>query len=176
MWKSGITLRHTSERPSLSVAAMLRADAQRFACVNGTSFGREVVPDVCSSSATASAWAGVAGNGVAAGMLSVNAPAASPSSSSITRKPRLAATCRTAAGLSGATITAAAFRPSRCELNSAAFSAGFSGATAHHGAMHGNAAAMAAPLGRTMATRCCGSMPPARNTAPTRWAWARSPA
>ena len=37
---------------------MLRAEAQTFDCFSGTIFGREVVPDVCSTSAMSSACAG----------------------------------------------------------------------------------------------------------------------
>ena len=33
---------------------MLRADAQMFFCANGTIFGRDVVPEVCSTSAMSS--------------------------------------------------------------------------------------------------------------------------
>ncbi len=52
MWKSGMTLRHRSAGPSASERRTLPAEAQRLACVSGTIFGRDVVPDVCSTRAT----------------------------------------------------------------------------------------------------------------------------
>ena len=58
MWNKGITLRARSLAESSSEAAMLRAEVQMLACVSGTIFGREVVPDVCRMSATSSASAG----------------------------------------------------------------------------------------------------------------------
>ena len=54
MWKSGITFRQRSSGVSASAAPMCRAEAAMFACVSGTIFGREVVPEVCRISATRS--------------------------------------------------------------------------------------------------------------------------
>src|ERR1700722_15954282 len=54
MWNKGITLSARSLAESSSEAAMLRADVQMLACVRGTIFGREVVPEVCRMSATSS--------------------------------------------------------------------------------------------------------------------------
>ena len=51
MWNNGITLRERSAGVSCSAAAMLRADQARLRCRSGTIFGRDVVPDVCSTSA-----------------------------------------------------------------------------------------------------------------------------
>jgi hypothetical protein len=47
-----------------SVVRMLRADAQMFCCASGTIFGREVVPEVCSTRAMSS---GAAAPGCARG-------------------------------------------------------------------------------------------------------------
>ena len=52
MWKSGITLRQSSQRASLSVLAMLAAPEVMLSCVSGTTLGLLVVPLVCSESAT----------------------------------------------------------------------------------------------------------------------------
>ena len=57
MWKSGITQRQRSVAESCRVVAMLRAEAQRLAWVSGTSFGLEVVPEVCSIKATSVGFA-----------------------------------------------------------------------------------------------------------------------
>src|SRR5256885_6674121 len=46
MWNSGMMLRQRSAAVSASVAPMFFADAARLAWVSGTSFGRDVVPDV----------------------------------------------------------------------------------------------------------------------------------
>ena len=58
MWNSGMMLspRSCAVKPRLS--RMLRAEAQTLACVSGTIFGREVVPEVCSTSAISPACAG----------------------------------------------------------------------------------------------------------------------
>ena len=55
MWKSGMMLRQRSPGSSESQPEMLRADAQRFAPVSGTILGRDVVPEVWSTSAASSA-------------------------------------------------------------------------------------------------------------------------
>ena len=54
MWKSGMMLRQRSPGASDIHSAMLRADAQRFAPVSGTILGRDVVPEVWSTSAASS--------------------------------------------------------------------------------------------------------------------------
>ena len=51
-WNRGITFKHRSVSFSTSAAHELRADVQMLACVSGTIFGRDVVPDVRNSSAT----------------------------------------------------------------------------------------------------------------------------
>ncbi len=55
MWNSGITLSERSDAVSSSDAAMLRADRARLRWRNGTILGRDVVPDVCSTSTWSSA-------------------------------------------------------------------------------------------------------------------------
>ena len=54
MWKSGMMLRQRSPGSSESQSAMLPADAQRLAPESGTIFGRDVVPEVCSTRAVSS--------------------------------------------------------------------------------------------------------------------------
>ena len=60
MWNSGMTLRQRSSGVSASVVRMWRAEAARLRCSSGTILGREVVPEVCSTSATSSACGGLA--------------------------------------------------------------------------------------------------------------------
>ena len=54
MWNSGMITRPRSFAVSDSVLRMLPADATEFLCASGTIFGRDVVPDVCSTSAMSS--------------------------------------------------------------------------------------------------------------------------
>src|ERR1019366_4657559 len=54
MWNSGITQSPLSFFVSESVRRMLFADAHTLRCASGTIFGRDVVPDVCRTSATSS--------------------------------------------------------------------------------------------------------------------------
>ena len=54
MWNSGMMLRPRSSAVKASAVRMLRAEAQTLPCVSGTIFGREVVPEVCSTSAMSS--------------------------------------------------------------------------------------------------------------------------
>ena len=54
MWNSGMTLRQRSWRSRASVSPMWRAEAQTLRWLSGTILGREVVPEVCSTSATSS--------------------------------------------------------------------------------------------------------------------------
>ena len=53
-WKSGMTHSETSSGVRSYVAATLRSDVVRLRCVSGTRLGRDVVPLVCSTSATSS--------------------------------------------------------------------------------------------------------------------------
>src|SRR5690242_1085015 len=52
IWNSGMMLRQRSAGVRPSVAPICAADAARLAWLSGTSFGREVVPEVCKRSAT----------------------------------------------------------------------------------------------------------------------------
>src|SRR5262245_30543714 len=60
-WNSGTTLRHRSAPVSASAAIEAQADAHRLACVCGTIFGRDVVPEVRSTNATSLGLAGLCG-------------------------------------------------------------------------------------------------------------------
>ena len=51
IWKSGIMFRQRSCGVSANVAPILLADAVTFSWESGTIFGRDVVPEVCSTSA-----------------------------------------------------------------------------------------------------------------------------
>jgi hypothetical protein len=57
IWNSGMMLRPRSAVVKARVRRMLPAEAHRFFCDSGTIFGREVVPEVCSTMATSSGWA-----------------------------------------------------------------------------------------------------------------------
>ncbi len=78
MWKSGITFRQRSSGVRRRVARMFPAEAHTFRCSSGTIFGREVVPEVWSTSATSS---GPAGPGDAQG------PGSNPSSGTRSNSP-----------------------------------------------------------------------------------------
>src|SRR5262245_18696368 len=52
MWKRGMTFRQRSTSISSSAAATLCAEKHSLWFVSGTSFGRDVAPDVCRTSAT----------------------------------------------------------------------------------------------------------------------------
>ena len=54
MWNSGMMFSPQSAGPKASVRAICCADAARLRCDSGTIFGREVVPEVCSSIETSS--------------------------------------------------------------------------------------------------------------------------
>src|SRR5687767_12487315 len=55
MWKSGMTLRQRSSLERASEARMCRADAVTLTWLKGTILGRDVVPEVCRTSAMSSA-------------------------------------------------------------------------------------------------------------------------
>ena len=103
MWKSGMMLRQRSPGPSESQPEMLRAEAQRFAPVSGTILGRDVVPEVWSTSAASS--------------LSPSSPAAAapaaPAAASRVKAPAPALAC--ASGVSPMIGT-----PTRCAASTAA--------------------------------------------------------
>ena len=81
IWNSGITLRQRSSGVSASEVATLCADAARLAWLSGTSFGRDVVPEVWSSRAMSPSSAGpVVAAGPTAGPSMAKRPAGSPAS------------------------------------------------------------------------------------------------
>lgn len=80
MWNSGMTFRQRSPGPSCSVAPMWAAEAHRLRWLRGTILGREVVPEVCSTSATSSGPAKPVSRGGPTGSpRSVNTPAGASS-------------------------------------------------------------------------------------------------
>jgi hypothetical protein len=97
MWNSGMITSPQSPGASFSVVRMFRAEAAMLRWDRGTSFGREVVPEVCRISAMSSACAnppGALAPGSFGAEASSNAPAPSPGVgfSSSTLMPSLAAT------------------------------------------------------------------------------------
>ena len=114
-WKSGMTHSATSSSVRSYVAAMFRSDVVRFRCVSGTRFGRDVVPLVCSTSATSS----VAGHGESLALAPFPPPAAAKftcPASSIVATMCIApggATSTIASPPSGPVMTADAFVSSR---------------------------------------------------------------
>ena len=78
IWNKGITFKPRSEALNAVLFAMCWAEAQTLRCVSGTILGRDVVPEVCSTKATSSAYAMPAEAAVAACLdevSSVNEPA-----------------------------------------------------------------------------------------------------
>ena len=120
MWKSGMMFRPTSASLKASDVRMLRADAHRLATESGTIFGREVVPEVCSTIAMS---VGVAKPPLAAGPAcaddargsSRKLPAGAPSSTtrSTRRTPSFSATATAGEALPRSTISSLAFRSVR---------------------------------------------------------------
>ena len=99
MWKSGMTVNERSAAVRCSDVAMFWAEAARFRWRSGTIFGRDVVPDVWSTSASSSA---VSRAGWAAAALcgGVDEPRAAPvtTSRSTDRPPPLSPTIDVSAG------------------------------------------------------------------------------
>ncbi len=119
MWNSGMMLRPRSAAVKASDLRMWRAEAHRFCCDSGTIFGREVVPEVCSTMATSS---GSAKPPLAAGVAvlpaptsSVKLPAPAPASgtSSTMGTPSFLAAARAGVSTPRMTISSFAFRSSR---------------------------------------------------------------
>ncbi len=111
MWNSGMMLRQRSSAVRDSVRPMLAADAARLAWVSGTSFGRDVVPDVWSRSAMSPGSASAAGAGAPTAALSMRKVPAGPPASGTRRKtsrPRRVATSTLGPVSSFATSTALA--------------------------------------------------------------------
>ena len=117
MWNSGMTSRQRSSSVSPSDAAMLAADAERFAWVSGTSFGLDVVPEVCSRSATSPGWASRADRGTRApAPLRPKIPAAWPPGAGPRSRTGIAcarATCRATSPPAAGRITALGRRSPR---------------------------------------------------------------
>jgi hypothetical protein len=116
MWNSGMMFspRSADEKPQRR--AMFCAEAARLACVSGTIFGREVVPEVCSTIETSPGWASPArAAGVAAGRSRSKSPAppSARGTSSITRTPCRWATATAGEALPRSTISARACRSAR---------------------------------------------------------------
>ena len=85
-------------------------------CRSGTIFGRDVVPDVCSTSATSSASAApgcAAAPASTASGLKVKCPAGPDGINSITGIPRASATARAGVSMPCCTTSAFAFRSDR---------------------------------------------------------------
>ena len=157
MWNSGIRFRHRSPGASCSVFATLLADVRRLAWESGTSFGRLVVPDVCSRSARSSPSG--SRSHAAAGrddpdQPSSNAPAApGRGSTSTTATPRRVATDAASGWVVGSTSSAAGSRSERSRSSSGAGADGFSGAHAAARADPRKATAISGPFGSRTATR-----------------------
>ena len=116
MWNSGMMLRHTSSGVSASVVAMWCAEAVTLRWVSGTIFGRDVVPEVCSTSAMSSACAvpgcaAVPDSGVTGSR--VNDPAGAPGTSSTSGTPARAAASRAGVSAPRSTSIARGFRSDR---------------------------------------------------------------
>ena len=112
MWNSGMMFRHRSAGFSASEAAICPAEAARLAPDKGTIFGREVVPEVCSTRAMSSGSAGGAASGTEPPTSRLKLPAGPlmSSASSIRVAPCFSATARAGVSSPAATITAFAFR------------------------------------------------------------------
>jgi hypothetical protein len=97
---------------------MLRAEAQTLDCFRGTIFGREVVPDVCSTRPISSGWAGPPfGAGVAAApskdRVKLPAPACGVGVRRTTGTPRRPATATAGLSEPSATTSSLALRSVR---------------------------------------------------------------
>jgi hypothetical protein len=116
MWNSGMTFRQRSPGVSARVVRMLRADAQRFLWLSGTILGRDVVPDVCRTSATSSPLANPPRTAVAAAPAwpaKPNRPACSLGTISSSGMPSLPAALTAGDSLPFSTSSALAFRSER---------------------------------------------------------------
>jgi hypothetical protein len=115
IWNSGMTFIQRSSAVNARVVLMLRAEAHRLRCVSGTILGRDVVPEVCSTSATSSGWARPPD--VAATPLGpvskLKVPAASPATMGSTGIPSFCAAATAGDSLPCSTISALACRSDR---------------------------------------------------------------
>ena len=115
MWKSGMMLRQRSPGRREIQSAILRADAQRLAPVSGTILGRDVVPEVWSTSAASSSSSPLPRLAVPDGMSRLKQPAPAPGSGV---RPMIGTPTRAAASMAGLSapasrISALARRSSR---------------------------------------------------------------
>ena len=112
IWNSGMMFRQWSLSVSSRLAAILRADAMILRCISGTTLGRDVVPDVCRTSASLSAPAGVA-SASASNSLKAPAGSLSPTTASTTGIDSALAAARTGFSLPASTMTSFGARSSR---------------------------------------------------------------
>src|SRR5580704_4379848 len=120
-WNSGSTFRQRSVSLSCSAATALKAEVQILACVSGTIFGRDVVPDVNKNSAVVPGPIGSDDGPPAAVPASVNRPAASPVGvRSRTATPRACDTRRAGPSAPAGTINARGRKSAKYRSNSSA--------------------------------------------------------
>ena len=107
-WNSGRMFRHRSFSVRLRDRMLLRAELQTLACVCGTIFAHDVVPDVRRLSITSPGRAGSSSDASAVPSSNVNRPASRSSilDSSMTRTPWASATARAGRSAPAATISA----------------------------------------------------------------------
>ena len=117
IWKSGMMFSPRSAAVNRSDDRMWRAEAATFCCERGTIFGRDVVPEVCSTRAVSSAAAppGCAAmpDSVAPRGSSVKLPATSPGTRSATGTPSFSATAIAGVSAPRSTISSRALRSLR---------------------------------------------------------------
>jgi hypothetical protein len=119
MWNSGMILSPRSEAVSAKVCRTLRAEALTLRWASGTIFGREVVPDVCRTSAMSSAVAGPwrGGSDAACPLANTSVKLPAPRSCVVATRaigtPSLLATSMAGDALSCSTISSLAFKSVR---------------------------------------------------------------
>ena len=170
MWNIGSTCRQRSSAPRPTDAIRFPTDASRLRCVSGTFLGRDVVPDVCSTSATSSARRNPPSRAEAAdpGAASRNTPVSAPSTgnTSTTGTPCACATARAAGACPAWRSASRGLRLEKWNANSASRYSGLSGAAAAHADTARHAVASSAPCGITMAMQSPRPAP-ARFSVPT---------
>lgn len=133
MWNSGITAKQQSARVNPRVRAVDCAEAIRLRWLNGTSLGRDVVPEVASSSATSGVIIAARGRGSPTrARASVMVPAGAPGGvrNSNRVRSRWTASRRSGVSKSSATSTADGSNTSSAAPTSVSVNAGASGAYA----------------------------------------------
>ena len=118
MWNSGMMFSPRSAPVKARVRAMCWAEAHRLAWDSGTIFGREVVPEVCSTMDTSPGWASPGCSAAVPGgwaqcKVKLPAPADSSGTSSITGTPMRWATSTAGEVLPCSTTSARAFKSAR---------------------------------------------------------------